>query len=82
MDRKTYYISKMIATFLVTFIIFTVPLLVEILLNSIAIPAGAVGDPSNAEVFNLIYNEAVNYLFCKLWFFNQYVYVIFMIVLF
>lgn len=82
MDRKTYYISKMIATFLVTFIIFTVPLLVEILLNSIAIPTEAVGDPSNAEVFNLIYNEAVNYLFCKLWFLNQYIYVIFMIVLF
>ena len=81
-DRKTYYISKMLSTFFVTFIIFTSPLFIEILLNSIAIPAGAVGDPSNAGIFSSTYGEyAANYLFGELWFFNQYVYVIFMIFL-
>ncbi len=48
---KNYYFGKLLATFLATFFIFTIPFLVEIILNSIAFPNDATGLLSNMSIY-------------------------------
>lgn len=80
--RKHYYIGKLISAFLVTFLVFTIPLLLEILLSLIAYPLSAVGDPSNFGIYNLpAWEGEANYLFHSLWFYNGYLYAVVMIIL-
>ncbi|MFI3326298.1 MAG: hypothetical protein R3Y35_09005 [Clostridia bacterium] len=50
--KKYYYIGKVIAVFLVTFLVFTIPLLLEILLNLIAFPIQANGDPNGFPIYS------------------------------
>ena len=54
--RKNYYLSKGIAVFLVTFAIFSIPFLLEIILNCIAFPLNAVGHPHNFNNYQLMKN--------------------------
>lgn len=49
---RDYYLGKIVATFIVTFNVFTIPLLVEILLNSIAFPSNATGLLSNQSIYD------------------------------
>lgn len=48
---RHYYLGKLIVTFLVSFFVFTAPFLLEILLNLIAFPISATGDPSNVSFY-------------------------------
>lgn len=51
-DVRNYYLGKTVATFIVTFNVFTIPLLVEIFLNSIAFPFNATGLLSNQSIYD------------------------------
>lgn len=82
-DMKKYYLGTMIATFATTFMIFTFPFFVEMILNGIAFPMEALGDPSNMQMFDPAYTEIIQrYLFHELWLFHPYVYTFAMIALF
>ena len=82
-SKKNYYLGTMIATFATTFMIFTFPLFIEMILNCIAFPMEALGDQSNVQMFEPIYTEMIQgYLFSELWLFNPYIYTFAMIALF
>ena len=56
MGRRRYYVSKGIAVFLISFAVFTLPFLLEILLNCIAFPMNAVGHISNCNNYEQMEN--------------------------
>ncbi len=74
--RRVYYIGKAAAVFLVTFLVFVIPLLLELVLNAAAFP-NAMGDPYHNDVFTPSYNEVIQrWFFWKLWVKNQYAYIV------
>lgn len=80
---RNYYYGKLIAVFIVTFFVFTIPLLIDVAINCIAFPMNATGDPSNLRSYDLTYIEGVwKYLFSDLYVFNSYLYTIAMTLLF
>lgn len=50
--RTSYYLGKLIATFIATLMVFTIPFLIEIILNCIAFPMGATGLTSNLSLYD------------------------------
>jgi hypothetical protein len=50
---KNYFLGKMIAVFLVTFLVFATPFLIEIILNIIAFPLSATGHVTGSNVYEL-----------------------------
>jgi len=80
---KNYYFGKMIAVFLVTFMVFTIPLLVELMLNCIAFPIAATGDQSNMNLYDQSYIFLVRrYLFSSFFVQNPYLYTGFLTIVF
>ncbi len=80
---RNYYVGKLIVVFLVTFAVFTLPFLIEILLNCIAFPMKATGDPSNLGYYNEDYLQITNmYLFSSLYIQSPYLYAVFFTVFF
>lgn len=83
MSKRDYYTGKSIAVFLVTFIVFTVPMLCEYVLNIVSFPLNAIGDQSNTDIFDELYAEGVErYLFADVWISNRYVYAFVFILMF
>jgi hypothetical protein len=81
-SKRNYYVSKTIAVFIVTLITFTIPLYIEAILNFVAFPVSAIGDPSNVDLFDYVYNEGIyDYLFSGIYVLNRYVYLMFYILL-
>lgn len=80
-SRKNYIFGKIIAIFLVTFLVFTVPFLMEFVLSCICFNMTSLGDPSNISYIDMAGNE-YGYLMPQLWLDNRIAYVIIMIVLF
>ena len=81
--REKYMISKLISVFLVCFMVFVIPLLGEIILNCIAFPMQAIGDPSNLNLYDEIYIDVVSrYLFCDIFVLMPYIYAVLMSILF
>ncbi len=83
--RKGYYISRSISTFLVTFIIYALPLYIELALNILAFPVSLDTsiDSDNASIFDAVYKQYVQgYLLSDLWVYNKLLYMIVMIALF
>lgn len=77
--RIKYFVNKCIAIFLVSFIVFAVPLLLEVLLNCISFPMLATGDLSNNNVYDPVYRDLVSrYLFKDLFIAMPYLYAIVM----
>lgn len=75
---RNYYLGKLIAVFCVTFTVFTVPFLIEILLNCLAFPMAATGDPSNLGFYHETYIGITNmYLFSSLYYQSPYMYAVF-----
>ena len=73
--RANYYYGKIISVFLMTFLAFSIPLFLELLLNLIAFPAGAAGDQSGVKHYDLAYIQNTgNYLFAKIWKISPYLY--------
>lgn len=50
--RRRYFASLSVAVFLTTFLMFTIPFLIEIVLNCLAFPLQAVGTPFNWSIYN------------------------------
>jgi hypothetical protein len=75
---KNYYFGKIISAFLMTFLIFTVPFLIEIGLNMLAFPLSATGDPSNQPEYLMIY-AIKNYMFSDIYLQYPYLYAAIMV---
>lgn len=75
MGRRRYYVSKGIAVFLISFAVFTLPFLLEILLNCIAFPLDAVGHVSNINNYEKM--ESFERMFLvKLFCYSPYLYAV------
>ena len=79
--RKKYIIGKAVAVFLVTFLVFTVPFLLEFILSCICFKMDSLGDPSNISYIDIAGHE-YGYFMPQLWLENRIIYVIFMIAMF
>lgn len=53
LGSRTYIWSKLTAAFITNFVVFTVPFLIEIVLNCLSFPLGAIGDFSNLSTYSL-----------------------------
>lgn len=83
LGNRTYKLSKILASFLATAIVFTVPFLMEFLLNCVSFPLDAVGDLSNWPIYDEQYLERVgNYFMGGLYEANPYIYALVGILLF
>lgn len=77
LGARYYLLGKMIVVFSVTFFVFSVPFLIEILLNLIAFPVSAVGDPSNIGIYDVSYISGVHMqLFSGLYIQSPYLYAV------
>ena len=77
LGQKKYLLSKLLSSFLTTFIVFTVPFLIEIVLNCISFPLDAVGDLSNWHLYSEAYIKGVHsYLFYQLYLLSPYFYAV------
>ncbi len=73
----TYQISKYLSAFLATMIVFTVPFLLEILLNCLSFPLSAAGDLSNLSMYDSVYRNSVNhYLMKSIYLYSPYLYAV------
>ncbi len=79
--RTSYWMGKFLAVFLATFIIFTLPFLLELALNVICFGLEPMGDPSNFPYLDTLAEDSRIFL-SGLWFKNRVLYAVVMIVLF
>lgn len=79
--KNNYWYGKAVCVFLVTFAVFTIPFLIEILLEGICFSMQSSGDPSGFEWIQTIQNE--NQMFLSgLWIQNKVLYALLMTILF
>lgn len=77
LGRRAYRMSKLAASFVVTFLVFTLPFLLEIILNCISFPLAAEGDLANLCFYDEAYRQAVdNYLVSGLFWQSPYLYAV------
>jgi len=77
LGNATYQISKYLSMFLATMIIFTVPFLLEIVMNCISFPISAAGNLSNLSMYDGIYRNAVDkYLMRDIYLYSPYLYAV------
>lgn len=77
LGNATYQISKYLSVFLATMIIFTVPFLLEIILNCISFPMSAAGNLSNLSMYDGAYRNAVDeYLMKDIYLYSPYLYAV------
>lgn len=82
-NSSVFYFSKVIASFIVTSMVFILPFLVEMVLTCVSFPLGASGDFMNMGNYSVEYIESVhNYLFWPFFVKAPYLYVFFCIILF
>lgn len=79
--RTSYWMGKLLAVFLATFIIFTLPFLLELALNIICFGLKPMGDPSNFPYLDTLAEDSRIFL-SGLWFENRVLYAVVMTVLF
>lgn len=79
--KKNYWYGKLITVFLVTFLVFTIPFLLEVALDGICFSMKAAGDPSNFSYLRAIENTN-QYLFYQLYVSHKVLYAIWMTCLF
>lgn len=73
--KKKYFLGKMIAVFIVTFVVFSVPFFTEMLLNVIAFPSEANGNFANAGLYEDLYvQQAERYLYLGMYIISPYLY--------
>lgn len=77
LGNRSYYVSKYLSVFLASMIIFTVPFLLEILLNCVSFPLSAAGNLANWSYYSYEYRNAVEHYFMKgLYLYSPYLYAI------
>lgn len=75
MGKDIYYISKLVAAFLCTIVVFVVPFLLEIVLNCISFPLQAKGDFTGLDIYNTGYADMVEcYLMSELYLWSPIMY--------
>lgn len=79
--KKIYWYSKVMAVFIVTVVVFTVPFILELLISGISFGFNHIGDGSGIDYISVIENEN-KYLFFKLFFKNKVIYAVVMILIF
>lgn len=79
--KKNYLFGKMISVFLITFIVFTIPFITELVLSMICFDVRSVGDPSNFEYFQTIVDDG-NYFLSSIYLHNRILYAVILILLF
>lgn len=80
--RKKYFAEKSIAVFGVSFAVFAIPLLLEVVLNVFSFPLPATGDLTNMHAYDPVYIELTgNYLFSEFFVYAPYLYTVLMILL-
>lgn len=73
----SYQISKYLSVFFTTMIIFTVPFLLEILLNCVSFPLSATGDLAYGSIYDSAYIMRVNHYFMKhIYLYSPYLYAV------
>lgn len=83
MGYRKYIFSWMVSAFAVTFIIFTVPFMVEIVLNCLSFPLTASGDLSNFGFYTAEYTQSVHqYLLESVYLQSPFIYAIVMTLFF
>lgn len=80
-SKKSYWYSKLIAVFCSTFLIFTIPFLLETMLSLICFDLNSNGDPSMFGYYQTIENDG-NYELARLFVTNKVLYAIVMIFIF
>lgn len=77
LGNVTYHVTKYLSAFLTTMIIFTVPFLLEIILNYVSFPQSATGDLWMASIYDNSYRNGVNQYFMKsIYLYSPYLYAI------
>ena len=79
--KTPYYLLKGLAGALVTFLVFTVPLLLEVILNAISFPSGATGSVNGSELSENYMPVVSDYMFSDIYIWNRYVYAVLFILL-
>lgn len=75
--KKNYFIGKVIAAFFTAFLVFAIPMLLEVLLNYLSFPNGAMGNLLNLSIYSDEYiNIVKNYPFYNIYITHPYIYVI------
>ncbi|MGN0335468.1 MAG: hypothetical protein ACI4DV_07400 [Lachnospiraceae bacterium] len=75
--KQNYMISKLITAFLVTSIVFFIPLITEIIMNCVSFPLKAQGDLSNLSIYNPEYADMVHsYLGYSIYLYSPVLYAI------
>lgn len=83
MGKRKYLLGKLVAVFAVTFLVFTIPFLIEMCLNCLAFPVEANGNYSNAGIYSDLYVESVeSYLFLGSFIVSPYLYAFVSIIFF
>lgn len=77
LGRRRYLAGKAVSVFCVTFLVFTVPFLLELVLNCLSFPLHATGDMSNWNFYERNYIESVRlYPFSRLYLSAPYLYTV------
>lgn len=79
--KKNYLISKMIAVFLVTFLCFFIPFIIELGLNLLAFPATAHGNLGGWELYRESYENVRQYFLFTLYYAHPALYAVIMSVI-
>jgi len=78
---RNYFYAKQITVFVITFLLFTIPFLLELLIYRIIIPLCANGDPSNVEYWQTIEGDS-NLFLSSIYYFSPYLYTALSILIF
>lgn len=78
---RNYFYAKLLVVFVVTFLLFTIPFLLEIIIYRIVIPLSANGDPSNIEYWQTIEGDR-NLFLSSIYYSSPYLYTILSIFVF
>lgn len=80
--NRKYIRNKIIASFVVAFLVFTLPFFMEIILFCAAFPLSQTGDPANISDFEPVMQEMISkYLFTNIYEAHPYLYAILCVVL-
>ena len=75
--NKRYVRNEIISSFIVAFLVFAIPFLVEILLFCAGFPINQTGDPTNISDYDPVYQEVMReYLFSSLYEAHPYLYAV------
>lgn len=73
--ERNYWYGKLIAVFVVTFLVFTIPFLIELGMSCLCFDLRSMGDPSGFQIHQTIMNDN-KYLFGDLYIRNRMLYVV------